>query len=227
MQLYDAHTHRTYNDSNMTSIRSIDILSAERPENEELHSLGLHPWKISKNQQCSDYVDRLLQYYCKHRHCAAIGEVGLDRSRGDLELQKAFFNQLYSAARRTKAPPPLVLHCVKSVSDFLEVFSKAPYPSNIIFHDFNGNLTEANQLLKKTNVFFSFGSSLLRTNSKTMAFLPHLPSDRILVESDDTDLNILKLHEVILTHHKKHYGSFEDFGLLIQTNFHRAFPRTS
>lgn len=139
-------------------------------------SAGLHPWHIE--QMSEDECYKKLKVLAASDKVLAIGEIGIDRSSTiPVDKQMSYFElQLHLAEEFKK---PVILHAVRSYSDFLPYLKKSKVP--FIFHRFNGNITQAKELLKY-NCRLSFGKNLF--NYKFDDILKELPQGTFLLETD-------------------------------------------
>lgn len=144
------------------------------------NSLGLHPWKVTKNWKTFFYD---LERISHSKSLSAIGETGLDKlSQVDFELQKEVFVEHIKLAQKLNLP--LVIHCVRSFNEVFKCLQGLNFQQDIIFHDFNGNESTYLQLLR-FNSYFSFGDKVYKQNSRGFKSLMTLPVDRMFLETDD------------------------------------------
>lgn len=153
---------------------------------ESLHSLGIHPWKLTSEKTPEEIGEMFRQLQTQlNRKVLAIGECGVDRARESIapvEFQMQVLEWHMDWA--TKEKRPLILHCVKAHSDLLMLLKKKRYQGKILLHDYSGNLVEAMKLLDY-DAYFSFGHSFFRKQSKTPQVFRELPLERVFLETDD------------------------------------------
>ncbi len=176
----DFHTHKAYDDKDVVWVRSLLLKDQVLVKN--YFTIGCHPWYIDNY---NDY-EAILRKYCQLEKCLGIGEIGLDRSTGNLlDQEKAFGAQLDLAKEFKK---PVVIHCVRAY-DLLLKYRKS-YPSQTwIVHGFNGNLELARQLIDK-GIYLSIGPALLNPQSKISKSFAQLPLGYVFLETDDIDFHI-------------------------------------
>ena len=115
----------------------------------------------------------------------AVGEVGMDLYWDKTylkEQQKALDIQIQWALEYHL---PLVLHCREAFPELFEVME--PYKKTElsgIFHSFTGTLEEAGQVLEYARFFFGINGVVTFKKSSLAEVLPHIPLDRIVLETD-------------------------------------------
>jgi TatD DNase family protein len=150
-------------------------------------SIGLHPWHLLK-KTIDNCIDELT-ISALSKNVLAIGEIGIDRAiETPVKTQIAYFEaQLYLAEQLQK---PIIIHAVKSYSDFIPYLKKAKVP--FVFHQFNGNVQQANELLKY-NCKLSFGKNIF--NHTQIDLLKHIPLDSFFLETDTAHhINIFDIY---------------------------------
>lgn len=154
-------------------------------------SVGLHPWFL-KNYTLTQCTD-LLMDVVNLNNVLAIGEIGLDRLIDTpLSTQIQYFDAQLNIARAIKKP--VIIHAVKSYSDFMPFLKKTKVP--FIFHGFTGNIQQAKEMLKY-NAYLSFGISLL--DEKYREVLAQIPNDRFLLETDVANVGINQIYDLAAT----------------------------
>lgn len=154
-------------------------------------SVGLHPAEVTPNFQ-KDLA--ALQSLAQNPLCLAIGECGLDGLISvDETLQtEAFKAQIKLAEELNK---PLIIHCVRLYYEIAKLCEKVSIP--VIFHGYNKNETIAKMLIEK-GFYLSFGHALLNRVSLQAVF-KNLPLDRLLLETDDADIDIKTIYQKAAT----------------------------
>lgn len=155
-------------------------------------SAGIHPWHIlkidiEKNLQA-------LQQVATKKEVIAIGECGIDRAISiDITRQTDIFLRQNEIA--ISKDLPIIIHSVKSYSDFLMLLKQGRNLTPWIFHGFSGNFQIAKRLIDK-GAFISLGSSLLKNFSKSVETLKKTPLQRIFLETDEADLKIEEIYRI-------------------------------
>lgn len=154
-------------------------------------SLGIHPWHIQKMKV--DEALLVLKQACHHRNVYAIGECGLDRAISiNFEKQEeAFLKQNEIAAEHDL---PLIIHSVRAYSDFLRLMKEGQNKSSWIFHGFRGNYQIAKKLID-FGAYLSFGASLLKEDAKSIEIIKKIPLQRMLFETDDSNVSIESIYQ--------------------------------
>lgn len=220
----DIHSHRKTHVENSVSVHSLsmDELHLEKVTSEYAIA-GIHPWWLE------DFTEGEIEKAKTHilsmvaaKKLWAVGEAGIDRAYPDtLEKQKTLFRWHFELSEGNELP--LVIHNVRSGSDFLE-FIKANRPTRPwIFHDFRGN----EDLLKKLlamhpECYFSFGLSI--DNSQAVReLIPFVPLSNLFLETDDQ--KHLDIHDIHLRASEKIGVDPEFLKAQLWLNFRRITPK--
>lgn len=130
----------------------------------------------------------LLEVLARGGGIAALGETGLDRFRGaefGYQIRALEAHIVLSEALGL----PLVVHCVRSGSDLLQIRKRSGARRPWILHGWNGSWEQTSQFLEAGCVP-SFGAALLRPNSPTRRIVASLPEGTFLLETDDAPVDI-------------------------------------
>lgn len=139
-------------------------------------SAGLHPWHLG-TMTVNECMDRLIGL-ATLPNVLAIGETGIDKAIDTpVARQLEYFDAQLTVAKAVQKP--LIIHAVRSYSDFVPFLKKTKVP--FIFHQFQGNEQQAKELLKY-NVRLSFGKNLFEP--KQADVFSKLPAGAFLLESD-------------------------------------------
>lgn len=142
-----------------------------------LLSVGLHPWFLT-SMTVGECTEKLMDVVTQP-HTFAIGEIGLDRTIPiPMETQLKYFEAQLMVARAVAKP--VILHAVKSYSDFIPYQKKAKIP--FIYHGFNGNIQQAKELVKN-GALLSFGKALWQL--KVQEAFKAIPLAHIFLETDN------------------------------------------
>lgn len=172
----------------MLALRSFSPEEVGLPawEHAELRSLGLHPWKVDPATLDRDLT--LLEVIARRGGIAALGETGLDRIRGAEFEHQIRAMEAHIVLSETLGLP-LVVHCVRSGSDLLQIRKRSSARRPWILHGWNGSWEQTSQFLEAGCVP-SFGAALLRPNSPTRRTVARLPEGSFLLETDDAPVDI-------------------------------------
>ncbi|MCA6365117.1 MAG: TatD family hydrolase [Bacteroidetes bacterium] len=175
----DAHTHFRYRPPQQVKfVRNAFLLKSAGTLAYPV-CCGLHPWLVEANW--SKQIDLLAQLV-KQPNVVAVGECGLDYAHGnDRRLQHEAFSAQLALANEAKKP--LVLHVVKALHD-LPPFLKTAQVTAVL-HGYRGNAQQTAQLLE-FDVMFSIGTRMLRQPEQLKQLVQHIPTHKLLLETDTT-----------------------------------------
>lgn len=150
-------------------------------------AVGTHPWFVG--DMVAGWDSRMRTILVENPNLM-VGEIGLDRARGDFDAQMPVFaRQMELAAELGRAAH---LHCVRAWDVVLNYFANNKLPPVIVAHGFRGGADVALAALRHANIYFSFKDA---DSSRARDALTVIPTERILIESDaytaDDSLNIL------------------------------------
>ena len=145
--------------------------------------MGIHP---CEGRQCTEEaLAAMRRAFASEARLRALGEIGLDYHWRDCprELQmKAFGEQLELARALEK---PVVVHCREAEGDclaLLEARGFAGYP--LLWHCFGGDARLAERLVRNGWHVSVPGPVTYPGNASLREALRHIPSDRLLLETD-------------------------------------------
>ena len=182
--LYDVHSHNTKSPESVYRIQQLSIgdVIPESP-----FSVSIHPWDVDENIEIDQLKPYLLSPYC-----IAVGETGLDKLKGNLELQKDVFLKHIHLAKQFKKP--LILHCVRAFEECMALLSEQSFTNGVLFHGFNKHPNLAHQIIKK-GYYIGLGASFLKENSNFEHFLVEYNFKGVLFETDMAlELDIKELY---------------------------------
>ena len=181
----DFHTHLNWQQplklpSDTVRIISVPLDEAALPLPENcLATLELHPWN---GEMWSDRFAEL----ARESRFIGIGEVGLDRLKGKLDLseQMRIFSTAANLAQNLNKP--LTIHCVKCFSELLNLYKNIKWQVPTIIHYFCGKLELAQQLWQDTHFILSLPPKIV-VQTRLLEFLRNNPQyhHRIVLETDD------------------------------------------
>ncbi|MBR9908647.1 MAG: TatD family hydrolase [Gammaproteobacteria bacterium] len=149
---------------------------------------GLHPYFIEQHQNHD--LDWLETQLAQHG-TAAVGEVGLDATCSNYELQyKLFCEQVELACKYQRS---LVLHHRKTQAELLRVIkplrAKLPeYPG--VIHAFSGSAEQANEWTRMGFMLGVGGTITYERAKKTRAAIAQTSSQHLVLETDAPDMPV-------------------------------------
>lgn len=183
-------------------------------------SVGLHPWFIAGNNGHRSQLKRV-EEMLSGEGVIAVGECGLDKlTKTEFQVQlEVFMHQAELAEQFNK---PLILHAVKTHNDFYHLHRKLQPTVPWLLHGYNGNPMVTAQLLDR-GFYFSFGKALLDEGSSAIASLAKLPKERIFLETDDENMQLMLVYEAAA----EIMGlSLKQLSEQVEWNFRQVFLRT-
>lgn len=169
----------------MLALQNI-ILSNEELKSDKWLTAGWHPWYI-KNTSLQK-IKNSINHAAALKNVVAIGECGIDRSIDTpFDTQAEVFE--YHIEIASKQLKPLIIHCVKAYSDISGLLKKTNFKLPVIFHAYNGNKIQTQQLLSH-NAFFSIGTISKFRVEKIYDILTEIPLNRLFIETDNSSETI-------------------------------------
>jgi TatD DNase family protein len=179
--LIDMHSHSLFNQNSNHLVLSDGI-----------HFLGIHPWFIDLDKL--EKQKKIIEELIKSKKLLMLGETGLDRLKSSVPIEIQIEVFLWHLEKAYEHNLPIVIHCLKAHSDLLGVLKKDQRTFRLLIHDYSGGEKELKDYLKY-DVYFSFGRSLFRENSKAQMVFKKVPLNRIFLETDDSkDLSIDEIY---------------------------------
>jgi TatD DNase family protein len=168
------------------------VLALARENKTVLPSFGYHPWYL--HERTADWKPTLEKLLTEIP--SAVGEIGLDRWKPGLNYdgqELVFLAQLEIAAERDL---PVSIHCLEAWGRLHELLRDHPRPTRgFVLHSFGGP-AEMVPTLAKLGAFFSFpGYFLHERKRRQRETFRHVPTDRLLVETDAPD-QLLPEHQI-------------------------------
>ncbi len=187
------HTHNGERSKDVIAIQNVFAkdISVNIGDQGQRLSAGLHPWHIDEATVEDDLVK--VKNAARSKKVIAIGETGLDRkTSASWELQKEVFVRHINIA--THSGKPLIIHCVKAYSEVISIVRQAGFSGKPIFHGFNQNSRIAGELLRN-GFYLSFGPALLNERSNAATFIAETPTERLFLETDDSEISIHRIYQ--------------------------------
>ncbi|MCM2348769.1 MAG: TatD family hydrolase [Bacteriovoracaceae bacterium] len=191
----DIHTHRRGSTTDSVSVACLSVDELIQGQLFKDHSCaGIHPWWTEDytQEEISAFKERILKL-AQDQRLWAIGETGIDRAYPEfLDLQRELFFWHLDLAENYQLP--LVIHSVRSGSDFLQIIKERKPTTAWIFHDFRGNENLMRDLLRlHPQSYFSFGMSI-DNSPQVRELLPLVPLQNLFLETDDQ--KHLDIHDI-------------------------------
>lgn len=173
------------NNSNLKNVINVSLNSETAKEsiiisnsNAKFYSaIGIHPLYV-ENQSIDDLYDIAL-----NEKVVAIGEIGLDTTKDNIELQKKYLIEQISIANSLNLP--VIIHANNSNKLVIEIFERYIKPKEgCVFHCFQPDIDDLNYLVKN-NYYISFAGRITYKNAKkSLEVAKSVPNDLFLVETD-------------------------------------------
>ena len=215
MEFFNLHTHQSSNDSVVLELvnqypEEFDVAIA-------FYSIGIHPWRIVKERIAEDL--EIIEGNLQNRNCGAIGECGLDkRIETPLDLQLEVFERQLALAQ--KYNKPVIIHCVASFQEVIEIKKRLNISVPMIIHGFSKSREVAKQLLDN-GFYLSFGKYLLRNPELEFVFTS-VPDDRFFLETDTIEEGISEVYELAAAYKNIKVEELQD---IIEKNFNTVFAQ--
>jgi TatD DNase family protein len=160
------------------------VLALSRAYRSVYPCLGLHPCFMEKHSDDDVGVLECLLY--EHKEIVAIGEIGLDQTKGELARQISLFEQQVDLANRFKLP--VVIHSRKAHHLILEVVKRKPLVSGGLLHGFSGSFEQA-MAFWNAGIYLGLGGVITYDRArKTRDAFRKLPLQAIVLETDSPDM---------------------------------------
>lgn len=117
----------------------------------------------------------------------AVGEAGFDLYNEKFRAGEKIQDEMFVCHLETalKYDLPLVLHVRRAMHKIFPFAGQLKKLPAVIFHSWPGSRGEGEALLRcGINVFFSFGTAVVKNHREAMTCAAFFPSERILVETD-------------------------------------------
>ena len=161
------------------------ILELSEVEDDLYPALGLHPMYLRYHGE----EDReLLQEYSRSGRLKAIGEIGLDYFKKDIDRslqQELFESQLHIAAESSL---PVLLHVRKAHDQVQSTLRRRGFTGGGIVHAFSGSLQQAEHYLKLGFMISVCGTITYDRATRIRAVAAQLPLQSLVLETDSPDI---------------------------------------
>ncbi|NOU18716.1 MAG: TatD family deoxyribonuclease [Bacteroidales bacterium] len=210
--MIDFHTHLPPREMG-PAIRSLLISEVDKLAEQGVFSVGIHPWYSADIDIKKQLLD--LERIAKLTNVVAIGEIGLDKSRGaSLEKQIELFEKQVQIAE--KYQKPVVIHCVRAWVELLESKKRLNPTTPWAIHGFRGQFEQAKQLIDN-DMYISFGSAILNASDILQETIRTVPLNRFFIETDEADVSLKYLYTTVSKIKKIKFRNLEE-----QINFNFA-----
>lgn len=153
-------------------------------------ALGLHPYFIG--QHCIEHVDTLQQQVDKllqdnNPNFKAIGEIGLDGTCDNMELQQQLLRQQLRLAKDRELP--VILHHRKTLDKTLKLVRESG-PEKGVIHAFSGSY-EQGKAWVEAGYYLGIGGTITYPRAKkTRDAVARLPLSAMVLETDSPDMPV-------------------------------------
>lgn len=219
----DIHGHRRSHLEDAVVVENLSMEQLTLRETKGVYNTaGIHPWWPEDFTRAEILkLQEHIMILVREKRLWAIGETGIDRSYPEtLDFQTELFH--WHRELSDDFGLPLVIHNVRSGSDFLNILKKNPPKSPWIFHDFRGNEQLVKDLLRlHPDCYFSFGISI-DNSPQIRELLPTMPLSQVFLETDAQ--KHLDIHEIYLRASEKIGIDLDFLKSQIWVNFKRISP---
>lgn len=173
------------NNSNLKNVINVSLNSETAKEsiiisnsNAKFYSaIGIHPLYV-ENQSIDDLYDIAL-----NEKVVAIGEIGLDTTKDNIELQKKYLIEQITIANALNLP--VIINANNSNRLVIVIFERYIKPrEGCVFHCFQPDIDDLNYLIRN-NYYISFAGRITYKNAKkSIEVAKSVPNDLFLVETD-------------------------------------------
>lgn len=198
-------------------------------ENPKFYSaIGIHPLYI-ENQDINSILT--LANHCK---IVAIGEIGLDNTKSNLNEQRKYLIQQIIIANELNLP--VIIHSNNLNKMVIETFEKYEKPKyGCVFHCFQPNLDDLHYLIYN-GYYISFAGRITYKNAKKSIEVAKLvPNDLFLVETDSPYISPEPLRDEMNESKNIHYiihklaeikgMSYKEIEILTTQNTRKLFKK--
>jgi TatD DNase family protein len=166
----------------VSSIEPMEKLAAAYPQC--IQMMGLHPTYVKENweEELKTIEEKLFanpSQYC------AVGEIGMDLywDKTFLEEQKQVFRTQIRWAKELNLP--IAIHVRKAFDELFEIMDQEWTPAlRGVFHCYTGSIEQVKKILKYEQFYFGIGGVLTYKNAGLQEVLPHIPLNRLVLETD-------------------------------------------
>lgn len=148
-------------------------------------TVGLHPTDVNENPDYKEHLQRVAEVAANPpMRLVAIGETGTDLHWGGdfIEQQIEAFD--FQVRLSIEHDLPLIIHTRDSWDETFAVLEKYAGKARGVLHSFSGGVEEIERIEKLTGFYYGINGTVTYKNSKLPAALPHIPIDKLVLETD-------------------------------------------
>ena len=149
-----------------------------------IQMMGLHPTYVKENWQ-EELAQIEKKLFDNPSHYCAVGEIGMDLywDKTFIEEQKEVFRTQIRWAKELNLP--IAIHVRKAFDELFEIMDKEWIPElKGVFHCYTGSVEQVKKILKYEQFYFGIGGVLTYKNAGLQEVLPHIPLNRLVLETD-------------------------------------------
>jgi len=171
----------------LPNIDSSSILPMEKlaaTQSSCIQMMGLHPTYVKENWRDELAIIEAKLFSQTETYCA-VGEIGMDLywDKTFVEEQKLVFRQQVKWAKELKLP--IAIHVRKAFDELFAILDQEWTPElKGVFHCYTGSVEQVKKILKYEQFYFGIGGVLTYKNAGLQEVLPHIPLNRLVLETD-------------------------------------------
>lgn len=182
----DIHTHRRYGADDVIAVYSLRLGIEGAEGVSRPFWAGVHPWDC-------DTVGRDAVMRLRNMEMDGVGEIGLDRTCGDMAVQRPIFEEQLAVA--SERDMPVALHAVRTSEEVIAaVRGSGVDRGRVVIHGFVGGKELARRYLGEGYIV-SVGRRTL-ASQKGREAVASLPEGRFMAETD-TEGDIRQVYRAI------------------------------
>lgn len=147
-------------------------------------AVGIHPESLIRGEIDLNEASHEIEKIAREAGVVAIGEIGVDFSRADLESivdeQRELMLLQSEIAKRLDLP--VIVHTRDTVGEALEILDSVDKKMRGVFHCFSGSEEELEMVIGR-GFYVSFCGNIT-WSKRVRKLVPQVPEDRILFETD-------------------------------------------
>ncbi|MEY4289366.1 MAG: hydrolase, TatD family protein [Bacteroidota bacterium] len=166
----------------VSSIEPMEKIAAAYPQC--IQMMGLHPTYVKENwEEELSHIEKKL-FANPNQYCA-VGEIGMDLywDKTFIEEQKIVFRRQLQWAKALKLP--IAIHVRKAFDELFHIMDEEWTPDlKGVFHCYTGSIEQVKKILTYEQFYFGIGGVLTYKNAGLQEVLPHIPLNRLVLETD-------------------------------------------